>query len=329
MTSRAFRRLEYAVAALIAVFFLALPLLVGDGTLLSFTVFVILALLAVSMSLVWGMAGIFSFGQTVFFGIAAYGYAILMINTDNAAIAVPAAVVLACLAALLIGFFTIYGRVSDLYIAVITLAVSLLLYQYINTLSGPAAQIGAANLGGYTGIPGVPPLAVPGRPDLYADVKATHFIAVGTLIVVFIGLQFLERSAFGQTVVAVRENELRAELLAYDSRFYRLAVFVLGGGIAGLAGVLYASWGGFVEPSVFSLAFAAQLIIWSVAGGVSSPIGALVGALLIQGLTTWLGTKQIADNNIVLGTIFIVCVLLLPSGLVPAIRRLVVRKEIP
>lgn len=326
MTDTAFRKLELAFAALAAAVFVILPLFTGEGSLLSITVFLILALLSVSMSLVWGMAGIFSFGQTVFFGIAAYAYSVIMINTDNTLLSVGAAVAIACAVALAIGYFTIYGRVSDLYIAVITLAVSLLIYQYINTLSGEAARIGAANLGGYTGMPGVPPLSMPGDPTLYADVRGMYFISLGALVAAFAGVRILERSVFGQSVVAVRENELRAELLGYDSRLYRLAVFVVGGAIAGLAGVLYAAWGGFIEPSVFSLAFAAQPIIWTVAGGVASPIGPVLGSLLVQGFTTWLGARQIADNNIVLGLIFIAFVLLVPQGLVPAIRRLVVRE---
>ena len=106
-------------------------------------------------------------------------------------------------------------------------------------------------------------------------------------------------------------------MLGYDARLYKLIVFVIGAGIAGIAGALFANWGSFIGPTVFSILFSAQIIIWIMVGGLGTLIGAVAGTFAIQWLTTWLGENKIADPNIVLGTIFIVFVLLVPQGIQP------------
>src|SRR3546814_1822171 len=82
------------------------------------------------------------------------------------------------------------------------------------------------------------------------------------LLLVYFGLHWLMTSRFGRVVVAIRENEVRAELLGYDVRLYKTAVFAIGGGIGGLAGALFANWGNFVSPGLFGLAQSATIIIW-------------------------------------------------------------------
>ena len=94
-------------------------------------------------------------------------------------------------------------------------------------------------------------------------------------------------------------------------------VVIIGAGIAGVAGILFANWGSFVGPTLFSILFSAQLIIWIMVGGLGTLIGAVVGAFAIQWLTTWLGTSKLVDPNIFLGTVFIVFVLLVPNGIQP------------
>lgn len=288
------------------------------ATLVSLNVYVILSILALSMALVWGVAGIFSFGQSVFFGLGAYAYAVLALGGQGTGVALAAAVALPCLGAALMGYFLFYGRISDVYLGVITLTASLILYHLVNTLSGGDFRLMGVALGGYNGIPGVPPLAWPGGEEL--DFTALYLLSAAVLVAVYAGLRRLVRTRFGQAVAAVRENELRAELLGYDARAYKLGVFVIGAAIAGLAGALHATWGGFVGPDVFSISFAAQIIIWAQVGGVGVLAGPVVGCLLIQWLTTWLGQNRLADTNLVLGTIFVLCVLLLPAGLLPWLR---------
>ena len=93
------------------------------------------------------------------------------------------------------------------------------------------------------------------------------------------------RSRFGRVVMAIRENELRAELLGYDVRLHKLGIFTLGGAMAGLAGVLFANCV-FVSPTMFSLSYAAQVIIWVIVGGLGTLVGPVIGCILVQMLTT-------------------------------------------
>jgi branched-chain amino acid transport system permease protein len=325
MSTAQYSVLERVVLIGVALLLLVLPWILSLALLVSVNALVIMGILALSMALVWGAAGIFSFGQSVFFGIGAYVYAVASFNMDGTAVPLLLGIGSATLSASILGYFLFYGRISHMYLAVITLTLSLLLFQLINSLSGPQARIGEISLGGYNGIPGVPSLSIPGIPDSELGYQSMYLVCTFVLIATYAGLRILLVTAFGKTVIAIRENETRAELLGYDSRAYKLATFSIGAAIAGLAGVLYAAWSNFVSPDLFDLAFAGQIIIWAMAGGVGTLAGPVVGCFAIQALTFWLGTKQLADTNIVLGSIFMLSVLFLPSGILPGLRSRIVR----
>ena len=136
------------------------------------------------------------------------------------------------------------------------------------------------------------------------------------------------RGDFGRVVVSIRENEARAELLGYDVRRYKLAVFAIGAGIAGIAGILFCAWGAYVSPTIFSLLQTAQIIMWLLVGGLGTLVGPIVGCILIQYVTTWLGETKFADVNLVLGAILVVIVLFVPRGFVPLARDLLARMAV-
>ncbi len=328
-------RTNFAVSVGIAVIGVAalvgLPYLVELFTLVDLAVYFILSILALSLAFVWGYAGILSFGQSAFFGLGGYAYALAVINLGESTVPILAGILVPMIFAALLGYFMIYGRVSDVYLAVITLTVSLIFYHLINSTSGPEYMIGRARLGGHNGIPGIQPINIPGNANAQLDYADTFRLALGALLLAYFGLRALIGSRFGRVLVAIRENELRAELLGYDSRRYKLLAFIIGSGLAGFAGVLFASWGSFIGPSVFSIAFAAQIIIWILVGGLGTFGGAVLGTVLIQYLTTWLGqsTSLAAafglskiDSSLVLGIVLILFVLLVPSGIVPTFRKL-------
>ena len=312
--------LALAVAGVAAI--IALPHMVELFTLVDLAVFCILAILALSLAFVWSFGGILSFGQSAFFGLGGYAYALAIGNLGESSIPFMLGIAVPTLFAILLGYFMFYGRISDVYLAVITLTVSLIFYLLINSTSGSEYTIGRARLGGHNGIPGIAPINVPGNPAAQLDHAETFQVSLAALLLAYFGLRAVLASQFGRVLVAIRENELRAELLGYDARRYKLAAFTLGAGIAGLAGVLFASWGSFIGPSVFGIGFAAQIIIWIMVGGLGTLGGAVIGTVLIQYLATWLGQTKIADVNLVLGAVFIVFVLLVPSGVLPTLQRL-------
>ena len=295
----------------------------GDTAMqLDLSLVMILSLLALSMGFLWGYVGILSFGQTIFFGLGGYAYALCSLNTDLPLAAFALAAVVPMLFALLLGYFMMYGRISDIYLSVITLVVTLIFEKGVRATSGPEYVIGSVRLNGQNGIPGLPGLPLRIGPLDLQSIEGIFYLALGLLALAYIGIRLFLASAPGRVMVGLRENERRMELLGYDSRRYKLMAFVIAGGLAGLSGGLYALWGNFVGPEMFSLNQAAMVVIWVIVGGRSLLLGAIIGTLLIQYLTTWLGTVGVGQVTLNLGFILILCVLLFPQGLVPACRSL-------
>ena len=303
-----------------------LPKVVELFTLLELTVYVITAILAVSLGLVWGYGGILCFGQAVFYGLGAYTYAIAAFNMGGGT-TVPflLAILVPALFAAALGYFMFYGRLSDVYMGVVTLVVTLIFFKFVNHTAGDAYRIGKAHLGGFNGIPAIPPLTLPGDPNHFLGPEEMFYLCMALLLIIYFGLRALLASPFGRVVIAVRENETRAELIGYDVRLVKLTVFAIGGGIAGVAGCLFANWGAFVSPNIFGLAQTAQIIIWVLIGGLGTLIGPIVGALGLQYLTTKLGMQTVVNNNLVMGTILVAFVLLIPKGIVPLCSELLDR----
>jgi len=289
------------------------------------TIFVSFAILALSLALIWGYAGILCFGQAAFFGLGGYAYAVAAINFGDTTGAAFLAVALPALFAALLGYFMFWGRISDVYLGVITLTVSLIFYRFINQTAGEEWNIGAAPLGGFNGIPATPILNWPGRPGDQLQPEDIFSLSVGLLMLVYFGCKALLATSFGRVIVAVRENETRAELLGYDVRVHKLAIFVVGGAMAGLSGLLFAN-SVFVSPTMFSLPVSGQIIIWVIVGGLGTLIGPIIGCILMQMLNNYLGTlNQVSglswlDPNLVLGIILTAFVLLVPKGLVALVR---------
>ncbi len=301
---------------------LGLPMVFDLFGLLQMTVFVAMAVLALSQGFIWGYGGIMSFGQTAFFGLGGYTYAVAVMNMGDSTVPVLLSVLVPTLFAALLGYFMFYGRISDAYIGVITLTVTVILFNVVNSTAGDFYTIGSAPLGGFNGMPSVPPLNVPGDPSSPLDPQQTWYVAMGALILVYVLLRAILASRFGRVVVAIRENETRAQLLGYDARLYKLLVFAIGGGIAGLAGCLYANWGSFISPTVFGLASSAQVLIYVLVGGLGTLLGPILGAVGIQYLISVIGAQEVVNANLVLGAVLVVFVLLVPQGLVPVVQGL-------
>ena len=293
------------------------PLLFGLADLFDLTVYLVMSVFALSLALVWGYCGIVCFGQAAFFGLGAYSYAIAAINIGESTLPVLLAVAVPVLFAALLGYFLFYGRLNDVYLGVITLVVTLILYKLISSTGGTSYRIGKALLGGYNGIPAVPSLNLPGDPGHAYGIEGMFRISVVVLMLTYFGLRAVLASHFGKVVVAIRENEQRAELIGYDARRYKLAVFMIGAGIAGLAGSLYATWGSYVGPDVFSLPVTAQVLMWVIVGGVGTLVGPIIGCFALQILVTKLGTQQIINNYLVLGAILLLFVTFVPRGIAP------------
>ncbi|MBD1920890.1 ATP-binding cassette domain-containing protein [Microcoleus sp. FACHB-831] len=310
--------LQFSPGLILLAALLLLPIVADPFTIVNSTYWLICGLLALSLSFVWGIGGIFSFGQTIFFGLAGYTYGIVSLNIQGIGgtiLGLLVGIIIAALAATIMGYFMFYGRVASLYVAIITLATTLIFYNLFVSTSGAQYQIGEAALGGFNGMQRVPTL-------LDLDITFTYWLVTAISVVAFALLVSLRRTRFGRVFNAVRVNEERTELLGYDVRGLKLTGFVIGGAIAALAGVLHTSWGNTINPTVFNLDQATLVAIWVMVGGRTKLWGAFLGAALIQSFSNFLGTTAQYATPLILGATLIALVLFLPEGIAPAIEKL-------
>ncbi len=301
---------------------------VAEFTAFEWSLWAIQAILTLSLTLVWGYGGIFSFGQAAIYGVGGYTYGFFAINladnTGETITAVLAAVVVGAAFAALLGYFMFYGNVTDVYVAIITLATSLVLFAFVNSTSGSAYRIGEARFGGYNGMPSIPRLTwrLPGRePQVLTSVQF-FLVVVAAGLAIAVLIRALSRRPFGRIALALQHNETRTQLLGYDVRAHKLIVFTLGGAIAAFGGALFAAWGRFISPPVFALTPAALVVIWAMVGGRASVTGAFIGVLVVEGLSSLFGGSSGDNEPIVLGVVLIVIVLALPGGIVPSLTKL-------
>lgn len=311
--------IAYLVGA--AVVILTVPRVFELFTVINATIYASMGILTLSLALVWGYCGVICFGQTAFFGLGGYTYAVAVINFGDSTPAILLALLLPTSFAALLGYFLFWGRVADVYLGVITLTMTLILYKLFNATAGDAYQIGKAALGGFNGIPGTPLINLPWDRNATLEPEDIWYVAAALLFLFYGGLRWLLSTNLGRLMIATRENQQRTELLGYDTRRIKLAAFAIGGAMAGAAGILFANCV-FVSPTMFSLLYAAQLIVWVIIGGIGTLLGPLFACFLLQMINAELGRMEWLQPNFVLGLILIGFVLMLPEGILPALQRL-------
>lgn len=284
------------------------------------------AFMALGLCLIWGYGGALSFGQTAFFGIAGYAYGVITLNLGAdyglTLWATAAAVAIAAAVATVLGYFLYFGRISGVFLGIVTLAVTLVLERFMAQTAGPEWHIGKARLNGFNGMSGMPSLTIPWPGDdplVLAPDLPLYYVVLGLLVVVYLALRILVNSSFGNVVVAIRENPERATMLGYDIRKYQLVVFVIGSALAGLSGVLYTTWGQYITPSSMGLTAASLPVVWVAVGGRNDLTTTLIGTLLLiagfQALTVY-GSQYAL---VVMGLALVLTVLFAPQGIVMAL----------
>lgn len=263
------------------------------------------ALFASAFNLLLGFAGLLSFGHAAFFGGAAYVCAGLVKNLGwPPELAILAGGVFAAALGALFGALAI--RRAGIYFAMITLALAQLIYFL-------ALQLPFT--GGEDGLQGVPRGKLLGFIDL-GDNLAMYYFVFAVFIAGFALVYRVVHSPFGQVLKAIRENEPRAISLGYDVGRYKLLAFVLSAGIAGVAGGL--------KSLVFQLAsltdvhwhMSGQVVLMTLLGGLGTILGPAVGAITIVTLENQLADKVGSWVTVIMGGIFVVCVLAFRRGLV-------------
>ncbi|CPR17336.1 branched-chain amino acid ABC transporter permease [Brenneria goodwinii] len=317
------RQLAPWAAGFILLAALLLPLGVDSGTIGDFAYFLLWTFCAIGLAAMWGHGGILSFGQTAFFGLAGYAYGVLTLNFGDGVLSTWSGLLLALLLAAAVaaalGYLMFYGGVTGIFIGIVTLSFTLVLETFMSQTAGPQWTIGSARLNGFNGMSGMPPLSLPG-PDgelLALEGNAFYYLIIVLLALVYWGVRRLLRSGFGLTLASIRENPRRAEMLGIDIRRYQLLVFVLGGVLSGLSGVLYTLWGSYITPSSMGLTAAAMPVIWVATAGRKNIFGTIVITALLVWLSQWLAVYGSEYAMILLGAILLFVVLAAPNGILP------------
>lgn len=277
------------------------------------------AFLGLSVCILWGYTGVFSFGQTAFFGLAGYAYGIAAINfgPDLSLLAALVAIVAILAVAALIGYIMFYGGVSALYIAIFTLMLTLLAETLISRTSGPQFRIGAASMGGSNGMVGIPPLQLRiGDWSLVFVDRPFYWLVLGLLVVTYLALRVLLNGNWGYLMVATREDPLRTQLFGHDIRWIQLGTYIIAAALAALGGVLFASWNNFIAPASMGMTAATLPIIWVAAGGRSSILAVIISTFVLQWANQQLAYSGGQYSMLFFAILLLGTVMLFPQGLV-------------
>ncbi len=263
------------------------------------------ALFATSLHLLMGTSGMVSFGHAAYFGVGAYGAALLLkpLGWPMPA-AYLAAPLLAATAALVFGYFCV--RLTSIYFAMLTLAFAQIVYA--------VAQQWDAVTGGDNGVLGVWP-----PPWLGPSVSAGYYYwALVSAVVGIAALRYLTGSPFGLALRAARDHPRRAEAIGIDIRAHQLGAFVVAGLFAGLAGAIFVFLKGSVFPVYVETPMSVQPLVMVLLGGVGSAGGPALGAAVYKLLDTWI-TRYTDYWQVALGSILIVLVTAFPRGILGAV----------
>ena len=269
------------------------------------------ALFACAFNLLLGYTGLLSFGHAAFFGTAAYvaGHAIKVwgLPTELGLLA-------GVLASALLGwaFGSLAIRRLGIYFAMVTLALAQMMYFLF--LQAPFT-------GGEDGLQGVPRGTLLGFIDLADDLNLYYFV-LAICVAAFWLIYRTIHSPFGQVLKAIRENEARAISLGYDVAKYKLLAFVLSAALAGLAGATKMLVFKFATLTDAHWHQSGEVVLMTILGGMGTVLGPVVGATVIVTLQNELADKVGSLVTVIMGAIFVVCVLLFRRGIVGEIAAL-------
>ncbi len=306
------RRLGFLAAALVIA---ALPMmLTGNYWQTNLTICAINVLLALGLDFILGYAGQLNLGQSAFYGLGAYVSTLLITRLGVPFWAAFAAgVAFAGLAGMILATFAV--RLRGHYLAIASLGFAVITYQillnWINLTQGP--------LGIYA-IPPPPAITIPGLPAIsFRNPVALFYLVAGVTLLVYFILDQLVRSPIGETLTAIREDEVSAASLGINTALWKVFAFGVGAAVGGAAGCFYATFVGTLVPDAFFITESFTILAMVIVGGMGTLIGPVFGAVLLTLLPEVL--RGVGDLRLmVYGAVLTLVVLFMPGGLVQAAR---------
>jgi urea transport system permease protein len=300
--------------------------------------FLTYAIVAVGLDLIWGYTGIMSLGHGVFFGIGAYCMG-MYLKLESAGGSLPdfmmwsgvfelplfwkpfasgwfamiAALILPMLLGGGIGFLAFRSRIKGSYFAIITQALALI---FTILLVGQQGYTGGTN-----GITNLATIFGHSLADAGAQ-KALYYITVLALGLILLLSRFLVDSRLGNLLMAIRDGENRTRFIGYNPVLVKTLVFSLSALFAGLAGALFVPQVGIISPSMMGIAPSIEMAVWVAVGGRGTLVGAVIGAILVNGAKSLLSEIYPDAWLYLLGALFIGVVLFFPEGLLGLIKKI-------
>lgn len=304
------QRILVAALTLLA---LVWPALSGPYWMSLATQIFIFGMLALSVDLLLGQAGLFSLCHAAFFSVAAYTTAILQVRyAVPTGLAAPAGILAGTLLGLLFGFAV---RTRGVYFILVTLAMGYVVWG--------VGYRWSSFTGGDSGVTNVPAPAV--GPLVVTSPTQYYYVVLLVLLAVLWIYGRVVRSPFGLALRGIKSGEARMRSLGFDPARHLYAAFVLSAAIASVAGVLYVYFNRFVNPVAASLHVSVESALMAIVGGTGTILGPLIGAGLVLGLRNWVSTF-FEMHLAVMGLAFIAVVIWVPGGLVGFIRDRLARR---
>ena len=260
----------------------------------------IYVIFAMSLDLLVGYCGLVSLGHAAFFGVSAYTTALLSAKAGvvDIVISLPLSMLAAAVAAMLIGLLTL--RTTGIYFIMATLAFAQMLFFLVNDNVFFGGSDGILLLKHFT-------------------VGPRWLLSVAALV--FVGLAYLVHSPFGRALQGIKSNERRMRALGYSVSRYKLACFVIGGALAGLAGHLYVLLASLADPSILDWTHSAQVLMMVILGGLGTLIGPMVGAFLLIELIDQV--SELTEHwKLIVGIVVVMATLFGKGGLAGVVGRI-------
>jgi branched-chain amino acid transport system permease protein len=303
-------KLRWVLIACLLVF-LVLPPFVGIDILNLLTKMVIFGLLVMSLDLLVGYTGLLSFGHAAIFGMSAYSTAILVTRYGVSSfwVTAPASVLIAIIVAAIFGYVAL--RVSGVYFLLVTLALGEVVYH--------TAVRWTDLFGGSNGIVGI---TYPG----FCHTPVTYFYFTSVVCIICVTfLYYLTKSPFGYSLQGIRENETRMKHLGYNVWLHKYIAFIIGGAIAGIAGVLYVHYSGVIAPSSVGLDATGLLWLMLIVGGVGTLWGSYTGCVLVMSIQYFVSSLTPLRWPLFLGLFFVLAVMFARTGIYSEARKLLIK----
>jgi branched-chain amino acid transport system permease protein len=262
---------------------------------------------ALTVDILWGYTGILTFGQAAFFGIGAYAAGMIFtyfgFSPQTALLALLAGMAVSAVVAGVTGWISFFHGASPLYAAIVTLALPIIFVQVL--YSGGTLTGSSSGLVGY---------------DTFDLSVESWFAITGTGLVVLTAACWLfVHSDFGRILVAIRENEQRCTYLGIRAPRLKVGLMVVMAMVASVAGYAYAGYTVVVAPEIGSFVFGTELVMWVALGGRGTLIGPVLGTIAIDLTSAYLSGDLPFVWKLIIGSIFVLVIVALPQGVLPAI----------